>query len=84
MDYADAQTAGLGAITALGERGLSIFLAAIVLAGSVFLIRWGFSKAKGALDSNISNVHVEFSGDSMSRSAMRRGRQLNRRDFGHD
>jgi len=84
MDYTAAQTAGVGAITAIGERGLAIFLAAIVLAGSVFLIRWGFSMAKGALNGNISNVRVSYSGDSMSRAAIRRGRQLNRRDFGHN
>jgi len=83
MDYTDAQTAGVGAITAIGERGLVIFLAAIVLAGSVFLIRWGFGMAKGALNGNISNVRISYSGDAMSQAAYRRGRALNKRDLGH-
>jgi len=53
MDYADAQTAAVGAITDLGTNGLAVFTAAIVLAGSVFLIRWGFRKAKHGLSGKV-------------------------------
>jgi len=65
MNYADAQTAGVGAITAIGERGLAIFLAAIVLAGSVFLIRWGFRIGKNALDGNLSAIENIGSNNSI-------------------
>jgi len=92
MDYTDANNTILDSITALGERGLVIFLAAIVLAGSVFLIRWGFRVGKNALEGDVSSfkgfgefdvddvVPRKFRGDHLSRKAFRRGKYLNERD----
>jgi len=53
MQYVDATAAVTGAVTDLGEQALLVFGAGIVLAGSVFLIRWGFSKAKRGLSGRI-------------------------------
>ena len=51
--YDSATTVVTDAITALGAKALVVLGATIVVAGGVFLIRWGFSSAKGALDGNV-------------------------------
>jgi len=92
MDYVSANTAVLSAITALGERGLAIFLAALILAGSVFLIRWGFRVGKNALNGDLSSTEptmIQLGGmyknapkfkDEMEFEAWTTGYFKNRRD----
>lgn len=53
MDYAAGAALATGAIADVGDQALVIFGAGIILAGSVFLIRWGFRKAKHGLSGKV-------------------------------
>ena len=51
--YDSATTVVTDAITALGAKALVVLGATIVVAGGVFLIRWGFRKAKHGLSGKV-------------------------------
>jgi len=53
MDYTAATTLVTDTITAVGDEALIIFGAVILVAAGVFLIRWGFRKAKHGLSGKV-------------------------------
>jgi len=53
MDYTAASTLITDTITSLGDEALVVFGAVILVAAGVFLIRWGFRKAKHGLSGKV-------------------------------
>jgi len=75
MDFTSASTLVIQNITALGDEALVVFGAVILVAAGVFLIRWGFSKAKGALDGTIEEYKFNYYGDDLEKEAYNRGKR---------
>jgi len=94
MDFTSASNLLIQNITALGDEALVVFGAVILVAAGVFLIRWGFEKAKASLNGEIDyyegytesmmhkdNIRHEMRNmDSSTRGAYLRGRILNKRE----
>lgn len=53
MDYTDVTTLITGAISGIGAQVLLVIGGVIVVAGSIFLAKWGFKKAKGGFNGKL-------------------------------
>jgi len=53
MDLTDVQTLITGQVTDIGTTALAIFTAVIGLGVAVYVVRWGFRKAKHGLNGKV-------------------------------
>jgi len=83
MDTTATQTIITDALAQYGTAVLAIIGATLAVGVAYLTFRVGWRKTKSALNGGVQNVRVSFSGDRMAQQAMRRGRALNKRDFGH-